>query len=167
MGDLFWNIDWRGIFTPTTSLLELMARGTLMYFVLFALLRIALKREAGRIGTTDVLFIVLLADVAGKGISAEYTSITEGAVLVATILFWSYVLEWVAHRFPAVQRILQSPTLVLIENGRMLHRNMRAELITREELMAQLRENGIEDCAQVRLACMEADGVISVIKMDK
>ncbi len=55
-------------------------------------------------------------------------------------------------------------SLILIENGRMLRKNMRAELVTAEELMAQLRENGIEDCAQVKRACMEADGMISVIK---
>ena len=57
------------------------------------------------------------------------------------------------------------PDLILIENGKMLRKNMRAELVTAEELMAQLRENGIEDCAQVKRACMEADGMISVIKM--
>jgi len=48
----------------------------------------------------------------------------------------------------------------------MLRKNMRAELVTKEELMAQLREEGIEDCTQVKRACMEADGMISVIKME-
>ena len=43
---------------------------------------------------------------------------------------------------------------------------MRAELVTPEELMAQLREQGIEDCAQVKRAYMEADGKISVVKME-
>lgn len=43
---------------------------------------------------------------------------------------------------------------------------MRAELITQEELMAQLRENGIEDCSRVKQAYMEADGMISIIKME-
>ena len=165
MGDMFWNIDWEGIFTPTNSLMELVVRGTIMYFVLFGLLRLVLKRQAGGIGTTDILVIVLLAEVAGNGFATEYKSVVEGTVLVGTILFWSYTLEWAAHRFAAVERILHAPTLVLIENGKMLRKNMRAELVTKEELMAQLREKGIEDCAQVKRACMEADGMISVIKM--
>ncbi len=165
MGDLFWNIDWHGIFTPTYALSELVLRGTIMYLGLFAMMRFALKRQAGGIGTTDVLVIVLLAEVAGNGFSADYTSVVEGAVLIGTILFWTYVLEWAAHRFPAVQRLVHAPTLLLIENGKMLRNNLRAELVTKEELMAQLRENGIEDCAQVKRACMEADGMISVIKM--
>ena len=165
VGDLYWGIDWHGIFTPKVSLLELVVRGTIMYFVLFGLLRAVRKRQTGGIGTTDVLVIVLLAEVAGNGFAAEYKSVVEGAVLVGTILFWSYAIEWAAHRFPAFERLLRAPTLLLIENGKMLRKNMRAELVTTEELMAQLREKGIGDIAQVKQACMEADGMISVVKM--
>ena len=166
MGSMFRGVDWHSIFTPENSLLELVVRGTIMYFVVFGLLRVVMKRQAGGIGTTDVLVIVLLAEVAGNGFAAEYTSVVEGAVLVGTILFWTYLLEWASHRFPAVARILHAPTLLLIENGKVLRKNLRAELITMDELMAQLREEGIENCAQVKRACMEADGMISVIKLD-
>lgn len=165
MGDMLWGINWPGIFTPTNSLIELVVRGTIMYFVLFGLLRLVLKRQAGGIGTTDVLVVVLLAEVAGKGFAAEYNSVVEATVLVGTILFWSYALDWAGYRFPAVERMLRAPTLVLVEEGKMVRKNMKAELVTTEELMAQLREKGIEDCAQVKRACMEADGMISVIKM--
>lgn len=92
-------------------------------------------------------------------------SVVEGTVLVGTILFWTYALEWAGHQFPAFERILRAPTVVLIENGKILRKNMRAEFVTKEELMAQLREKGVEDCAQVKQACMEADGMISVIKV--
>lgn len=166
MGNTFWNIDWHGIFMPTISLGELVIRSTLMYFILFGLLRLVLKRQAGGIGTTDVLVIVLLADVSAQGFTSNYTSVVEGTVIVATVLFWSYVLEWAGHKYPAVERILRAQTLMLIENGKMLRRNMRAELVTSEELMAQLREKGIEDCSEVKRAYMEADGKISVVKMN-
>ena len=165
MGDAFWRIDWPGIFTPRVSLVELVVRATIMYFVLFGLLRFVMKRQAGGISMTDVLVIVLLAEVTGNGFAANYTSVVEGAVLAGTILLWSYLLQWAASRFPAVERILTPPTLVLIENGELLHKNMRAELVTTQELLAQLREQGIEDHAQVKRACMEADGRISVIRV--
>lgn len=167
MGEMFGSVDWHAVFTPTVPLMELVARGTIMYFVLFGLLRFVLKRQAGGIGTTDILVIVLLADVASNAFSAGYTSVVEGTVLVCTILFWSYLLDWVAYRWPAAQRILHSPPLTLIENGKMLRQNMRAELVTTEELMSQLREHGIEDCSQVKQARMESDGAISVVKMEK
>jgi uncharacterized membrane protein YcaP (DUF421 family) len=163
MADWVWKIDWPGLFVPTHSLLEMFIRGTVMYLMIFGLMRVVLKRQAGGIGTTDVLVIVLLAEVAGNGFSADYRSLSEGAVLVGTVLFWSYSVERLVHRFPAVERLLRPPTLLLVEDGRMLRRNMRAELVTQEELMAQLRENGVDDIGEVKRACMEADGMISVI----
>jgi len=165
MGEILSDVDWQRIFAPQNSLFELFIRATIMYFSLYGLLRLVLKRQAGGIGTTDVLVVVLLAEVAGNGFTADYESVTEGVVLVATILFWTYAFEWAAHRFAVIERILHAPTLLLIENGKMNRRNMRAELVTKEELLAQLREKGIDDLTEVKKACMESDGMISVIKM--
>jgi uncharacterized membrane protein YcaP (DUF421 family) len=97
------DIDWPGIFVPTHSLLEMAVRGTFMYFVIFGLLRFVAKRQIGGTGTTDVLVIVLLAEVAGNGFAAEYKSVVEGTVLVGTILFWSYLIEWAVYHFPQIE----------------------------------------------------------------
>lgn len=164
MGEKFWSIGWHDIFIPGNSLLEMVVRGTIMYLLVFVLLRLMLKRQIGGIGPSDVVVIVLLAEVAGPAFTADYKSITEGAVLVVTLLFWTYAVEWLGHRFPAIERLIREPKVKLIANGRMLRRNMRAELITADELMAQLREKGLEDCKNVAAAYMEADGRISVIK---
>jgi uncharacterized membrane protein YcaP (DUF421 family) len=165
--DSLWTIDWTDVFVPRHSLLELVLRGTLMYLVIFSMLRIVLRRQVGGIGTADVLVIVLVAEASGNGLATEYKSVVEGAVLVATILFWSYFIEWLLFRVPAFERLTREPKLKLIEDGRMLRRNMRAEFVTVEELMAQLREKGLEDCRHVKAAYMEADGRISVIPRDK
>jgi len=166
MDDILWDVDWQGIFVPGKSLLEMFIRGTIMFFVVLVLLRVVLKRQSGMLGTTDVLVVVLVAEVAGNGMSAGYHSVVEGAALVGTILFWTYAIDWLAHRFPPFARLTHPRTLLLVEDGKVLLKNMRAELITRDELMAQLRENGIDDLAKVKRACIEADGMISVIKMD-
>ncbi len=164
MESALWAVDWEGMFTPTRSVLEMILRATIMYFVIVALLKVVVKRQTGGVGRTDILVIVLVADIAGPGFAADYVSVVEGAVLVATVLFWSYVIEYLTHRFPMFERFFQPPPLLLIENGRMLPRNMRTELITKDELMTHLREEGIGDIAEVEQACMEPDGMISVIK---
>ena len=162
--DLWWAIDWHAVFVPRHSLLEMIVRGTIMYLLVFVLLRLMLKRQIGGIGPSDVLVIVLLSEVAGPGFTAGYSSVTEGAVLIVTLLAWSYAVEWLGHRFPAVEHLIRERKLKLIENGRMLRRNMRAELVTTGELLAQLREKGLADCKDVAAAYMEADGRISVIR---
>ena len=164
MENVLWNVDWAGIFTPERSLLEMFVRATIMYFVIVALLKLVVKRQTGGVGRTDILVIVLVAEIAGPGFTANYVSIVEGAVLVATLLFWSYVIEWLTNRFPKFERFIEPPALLLISDGKMLPRNMRKELITREELMTHLRQEGIGDIADVKQACIEPDGMISVIR---
>jgi uncharacterized membrane protein YcaP (DUF421 family) len=162
-----WTVDWNAMFVPQVSLLELGLRGTIMYLAIFVLLRLVPKRQVGGISPSDILVVVLLAEAAGNAFGRDYKSVVEGAVLVATVLFWSLALDWLQHRFPPVERLLREPKLKLVENGRLLRRNMRSELVTVEELLAQLREKGIANLSEVRAAYIEADGHISVIAKTK
>ena len=158
------EIDWRAIFVPQNSLVEPVFRGTIMYLGILAMLRLVLRRQVGGIGTADVLVVVLIAEVAGNSIAPAEQSVIEGLLLVATIFFWSYLIEWLQFRYPGFQRLIRDPKLKLIDKGRLLRRNMRREFVTREELMAQIREQGLEDCSEVKAAYLEADGSISIIK---
>ena len=80
------DIDWAGLFMPTTPALEIIVRGSVMYLALFAMLRFILRRETGSLGITDLLVIVLIADAAQNGMAGNYTSITDGLLLVITII---------------------------------------------------------------------------------
>jgi len=91
-------------------------------------MRFVLKREAGAISLPDLLMTVLIADAAQNAMAAEYHSITEGFVLISTIIFWNYTLDWLGPRLPHIERLLQSPPLLLVKDGCLLHRNMRREL---------------------------------------
>jgi uncharacterized membrane protein YcaP (DUF421 family) len=163
----FSEIAWGEIFVPQAPLAGVILRGTLTYILLFVILRFLLKRQTGVVGIADLLVIVLIADAAQNAMAAEYKSITEGALLVLTIVFWNYALDWLGYRFPALQRLVRPPPLQLIKDGQMLFGNMRREMITPEELNSQLRQQGIETCNEVKTAFIEGDGRISIIKHDK
>lgn len=163
--DTFLQIDWRSTFFPSVGAAEIFLRGTIVYLFLFVVLRI-LRREVGTIGISDLLLIVLIADAAQNAMSSDYKSVTDGVILVSSIAFWDYFLDWLGYRFPRVRRLLRPPPLLLIKDGRMQRRNMRQEMITEEELMGQLRERGIERIEEVKKSYMEGDGRISVIRRD-
>jgi len=156
--------DWNAMFVPAVGLFEIVLRGTIMYLVLFAILRFLGRRQAGHFGPADLLVIVLIADAAQNALGAEYRSVTEGILLVSTLVAWDYALDWAAWRFPALRPILKAPSLKLVENGRILRINLRAEMLSVDELMSQLREEGIEDVKEVKLARLEGDGRLSVIR---
>lgn len=156
-------MDWNSIFVPGVPFGETVLRGTVVYLFLFFMLRVS-RRETGGTGITDLLVVVLVADAAQNAMAGEYTSITDGLILVATIAFWDFLLDWLGYRFAVIERLLRPAPLLLIKNGRLLKQNMKRELIREEELMGQLREKGVSALEDVRKCYMEGDGRISVIR---
>ncbi|HET7288501.1 MAG TPA: hypothetical protein VFI71_13565, partial [Pyrinomonadaceae bacterium] len=104
-------IDWEAVFWPSGSLLEIILRGTLVYLFLFVVLRF-LRRSAGAIGISDLLVVVVIADAAQNAMGADYRSVTEGFVLVATIVTWDFFFDWLAFRFPSLRPILRPRALL-------------------------------------------------------
>ncbi len=158
-----WTIDWRALFVPGGSLAEIAARGAIMYLAMFCMFRLLPRRHIGLVGTSDLLVVVIIADAAQNGLAGEYRSITEGMVLVGTILLLDYAIDWLDYRFPGLR--LNAPTpLPLVRDGRVVADTLRREKITEEELMAILREQGVDDVRDIARAYMEGDGHVSVIR---
>ena len=157
------TIDWERVFVPTTSIPEIILRGTLVFLFLFIVLRI-LRRSAGAIGISDLLVVVVIADAAQNAMGSKYESVTEGAALVLTIAAWDYFFDWLAFRFVSLRPILHPRALLLIKNGRVQWQNLRQQMISKEELMGELREQGVENIEDVRYSYMESDGHISVVQ---
>lgn len=88
-------------------------------------------------------------------------------LLVSTILGWSFFLDWLGTRVPALATLTHPRPLPLVEGGRLLRGNMRRELISEEELWTQLRQQGVRTLEEVESAYMEGDGQISILKRER
>src|SRR5215212_9776438 len=150
-----FSIDWAQMFHPDTSPIEIFVRGSIVYLALFGMLRLVLRRESGSVGMTDLLVLVLIADASQNAMAGNYNSLPDGLLLVATIIFWSFTINWVGYHIPLVGRFVHPPPLNLVRDGKLQRRNMRRELITEEELMSQMRQQGIDDISQIKIAYME------------
>ena len=159
-------MDASSLFALNVSPWELMIRGSVMYWFLFLVFRFLLRRDVGSIGVADVLLIVLIADASQNAMTADYTTLSEGLILVSTLIGWNYLLDWLSFHVRAVERFLEPPPLQLVRRGRILRKHLRAELVTVAELWSHLREAGIERLADVKSACIESDGKLSVIRVD-
>ena len=152
------------LFEVHVPVLELMLRGTLVYWLLFLIFRFLLRRDVGAVGIADILLLVIVADAAQNAMSGGYDTFTEGAILVLTIVAWNWLLDVLSYRFAVVRRFTTPGRLTLIQRGVPQRRNMRREYITMDELREKLREQGIEKLAEVKAAYLEGDGEISVIR---
>ena len=150
------------MFVPQNPILETIIRGSVMYLSMFCLLRV-FRRQTGSIGPADLLVLLLIADAAQNGMADEYKSITEGVVLVATIMGWEYLIDWLSFRWPRIGKLVERPPLLLIRDGAIINSSLESELITMDDLLSQLRQKGVDDPASVALCFLEGDGHISVI----
>lgn len=152
------------VFGLTKPLWEIGLRATVVYVALVLLVRLVPKRNAGHISPNDLLTIVVIGGVATDAIMGGSTSVGDNLLLIAIVLLWAWLLDRLEFHSPVAQRLLRDRQTTLIEDGRLIRKNMRRELVTEQELMAALRKEGIDDPAQVQSACLEADGEISVIR---
>jgi uncharacterized membrane protein YcaP (DUF421 family) len=157
-----FELDWQHLFGIEKSILELVVRGTVMYWFLFLLLRFVMRRDVGAIGIADVLLIVIIADAAQNAMDDGYRTLTEGMILVGTLVLWNVLTNWLNYHSRWFERFSEAPPVLLVRNGKLLERNLRREMLTHDELMSKLRQESVERLEEVRWAYMEGDGQISV-----
>ena len=157
-----FEIDWEQMLIPSTSVLEIFVRGSIVYLALFVTMRFIPRRAIGSMGPSDLLVVVLIADAVQNGMADSYESVSEALVLAATIIGWALVIDWIDHRFPQWQ-LAEGRPLKLVSDGVLLRENMDRQKITEAEVMAQLRLHGLDSPRTVVSAFLEGDGRISVL----
>jgi len=160
--DWFLTIDWASMFVPKESVAEIIIRGTIMYLGMYALLRV-FRRQSGSVGIADLLVIVVIADAAQNGMAGDSKSITEALILITTIVLWDWFFDWLGFRSVFWERVLQPQPLLLIDNGKLIKKHLDQEFISEEELLAQLREQGVDEIDRVRKCYLESNGHFSVL----
>lgn len=158
------GVDLGALFGFSVPPLEMFIRGTAIYWFLLLLFRVFVRRDAGSLAIADILLIVIVADAAQNAMAGEYRSITDGVILVATIAGWNVLLDYLAYRYSALERLLQPRELVLVRNGQIQYHNLRRQFLSERELMSKLREHGVDKLAEVKRAYMESGGTITVIR---
>jgi uncharacterized membrane protein YcaP (DUF421 family) len=159
-----WPDNWAEILLPQAPLLESIVRASAIYLFAFLLFRIVLRREAGGLGISDLLVIILIAAATHTSMAGHAVSVFDGLVLVTTLVFWDFLLSFLAFRYSWFARMIRPPPVPIVRDGRLLWRNMRRELLTRKELEAQLRLHGVGSLDEVKEVRIESDGEVSVIR---
>src|SRR5215212_1774602 len=111
------DLDWQGMFVPSQPILETVIRGTATYLSLFVLLRM-FRRQTGSLGPADLLVLLLLADASQNAMAGDYKSITDGLILVVTIIGWEYLLDYLSYHVPLIGKFIDRAPLPIIEKGK-------------------------------------------------
>lgn len=166
-GHWFFGGDWHEVFHLSVPVLELFVRASCMYFGFFFLLRAILRRQIGSLGTTDLLLVVLIASSAHNAMGTAHKSITDALLMASMMVGLNVLLQYASQHSTFIARLMHPPAIILVQNGRFHRKQMDNELITEEEILTQMRQQGIDDVKRVKTARLEGDGKISIITIDK
>ena len=149
------------------SFLEIIVRSAAVYLFMLVALRIFGKKELSQLNTADVILILLISNSVQSAMVGSDSSL-YGGLAAATVLFIiNYILKRLMFKYKKLSDFLQEKPEILIHNGTLEFKTLSKLNITSDELREAMREHGVENFKDVKLAMLEIDGNISIISGDK
>jgi uncharacterized membrane protein YcaP (DUF421 family) len=142
---------------------EFALRALLVYGFLLVALRLTGKRQVGQLTPFDLVLLLVLSNAVQNSMNAGDNTVTAGFILVATLLAVNGLMSWLTWRSKRAEILLEGRPQILVHNGLLDEAMLASGRITRHELMAAVRQAGISDLADVRVAILETNGRINVI----
>jgi uncharacterized membrane protein YcaP (DUF421 family) len=145
---------------------ELVIRATAIYLAVLIALRLFGKREVGQFTLIDLVLILLLANAVQPAMTGPDTSLTGGLVIIVTLIVVNRGIALARAKVPFVQQLVESPPTELARDGAWVEGALTREELSVEDVTMALREHGLTDVSEVKLAVLEGDGMISVVPLD-
>ena len=147
------------------ELLMTAVRAAAIYALMLAVIRLSGKRTIGNFTAFDLLVALMLGEVVDEIIYGDVT-FTQGAVAIVTVALLHYANSWMSYWDHGTDKVLEGTPSVIVRSGRLEREGMRKERVNEKDVMAELRLRGITALEQVKLATIENDGQVSVLRED-
>jgi uncharacterized membrane protein YcaP (DUF421 family) len=133
-----------------------------VFGVLLAVFRLIGKRELGRLSPFELVTLMLIPEVLSDTVQSG-GPLLHGFVGLSTLLLVVLVTSVLAHRFESVERVVEARPTVLVADGRIIDDALNQERILPDELVSEMRKQGIADVSEVRWAVLEGSGNITFV----
>lgn len=147
-------------------LLEKVVRSIAVYLFLLIALRLGGKRELAQLNNFDMVVLLLLSNTVQNAIIGSDNSLLGGLIGAAVLLLVNHGAVRLGFGHPAIARALEGKPTLLVKKGKTLESNLRRYLISKEELAAAIRRQGVRDLSDVDTAVLEANGTLTVEQHD-
>ena len=151
--------------TPVAGL-AIALKTAIVYIALVVGLRLMGKRELGQMTIYDLVLIIVLANAVQNSMIGEDSTLFGGVIAAITLLVMNRLFSLIMARSTKIERFMVGEPLLIVHDGKIVSEKCKIEGVTHEQIMAALREHGLEKLSQVHLAVLEVDGTISVVPTD-
>ncbi len=152
---------------PEIPVWEKIIRSLLVYGFLLLVFRLLGKRQVGQMTPFDLIVLMMISNVLQNAMIGPDNSVIGGMIGASAILALNWLINRLAVTSKLFERVVEGEPALLVHHGRVMQQALRRENISHEELLSNLRSQGIFDVTEVRAAVLETSGKLSVLRFDK
>ena len=147
--------------------MDIVLRAVVAYVFILFLMRVVGRRELSSMEPSDVILLVVIGDLVQNGVTQSDYSITGIVLAAGTIGLLATLTAYATFRSSRIRNVVEGEPVILVEDGKLIERNMKNERLTLDEVMEQARlQQGVESLDDVRWAVLETSGSISIVKKE-
>ncbi|CAN5369033.1 DUF421 domain-containing protein [soil metagenome] len=144
--------------------MDIVLRAIVAYLFILLLTRTVGRRELSSLEPFDLILLITIGDLVQQGVTQNDFSVTGAFLAVGTIGVLTVLFSYLPWRFELLRPVLEGVPAIVIEDGKLVNKNLKRHRLTQEEIAAAARTQGIQKLSQVRWAVLETNGQISCIK---
>ena len=143
--------------------MDIVVRAFFAFVFVVVVTRVIGRRELSSLEPFDLILLIVLGDLIQQGVTQSDYSFTGLVLAGGTFTLLTVAVSYLVFRFRRVRPLFEPEPLILVEEGKVIDRNLRRERLTVEELLAEARLQQISSLANIRWAVLESSGKISII----
>jgi uncharacterized membrane protein YcaP (DUF421 family) len=144
--------------------MDIVIRAFVAFLVILFLTRIVGRRELSTLEPFDLILLVTIGDLVQQGVTQNDFSLTGMFLAMGTFALLTVLFSWAPWRWQVLRPVLEGQPIILIDDGKVVDKNLRSQRLTHEEIAAAARVQNIASLEEIRWAVLETNGQISFIK---
>jgi uncharacterized membrane protein YcaP (DUF421 family) len=145
---------------------ETMLRAFVIYAGLYLLFRFLGKKQQGQMSAFDLILLLIISEAVSNGLTGGDQSLPTALICAGTLMLLSYLIDYASFKSKIFEKLLEGEPQLIINNGVVNKKVQNAAHISNDELAEILRDHGVDHIEMVKVAVLETNGKVSVIKKD-
>ena len=143
---------------------DIVMKTTILYLFIIVVYRIMGKKEVGQLGIVDLIVSILIAELAAISIEDDKASVFISIVPIIILVVIQVLFNYISLKSDKFRRLIDGNPTVIIKDGKIKFKEMSRLRYSLDDLITQLREQGVKSIEEVSYAVLENDGKLSVFK---
>ena len=144
--------------------MDIALRAAVLYVFIVFVTRVIGRRELSSLSPFDLILLIVLGDAIQQGLTQDDYSVTGALIAVSTIASLQVLTSWLGFRSDRARRVFEGLPIVLVEDGRIIEKNLKRERMTEDEVAEEMRMQQIASFDEVQWGILETNGSISFVK---